>query len=64
MSSILADDYVNFVFMGACGPWLDARMDIVPRGRLLALREASDELVGLCGALFSRAGKEADHEGS
>jgi len=54
-SSLLAEDEINFVFMGACGPWLDSRPEIVPRGRLLALREASDELVGTCEAIFARA---------
>jgi len=54
-SSLLRENAVNFVFMGACGPWLDSRPEIVPRGRLLALREASDELVGTCQAIFARA---------
>jgi len=54
-SSLLANDRLNFVFMGACGPWLDSRREIIPRGRLLALREASDNLVGSCEGLFARA---------
>jgi len=55
-SSKLADDRVNFVFMGACGPWIDGQTDLVPRGRLLALRESSDNLVGSCSRLFARGG--------
>ncbi len=55
-SSTLAEDDINFIFMAACGPWLESRPEIVPHGRLLALREASDELVGSCEALFSRCG--------
>jgi hypothetical protein len=54
-SSLLANDHLNFVFMGACGPWYESRPQIVPRGRLLGLREASDELVGPCETLFDRA---------
>ena len=53
-SSLLANDRLNFVFMGACGPWYESRPEIVPRGRLLGLREASDELVGGCETLFDR----------
>jgi hypothetical protein len=54
-SSLLAEDEINFVFMGACGPWLDSRPEILPRGRLLALRESTDDLVGSCGVLFARS---------
>jgi predicted esterase len=53
-SSILSEERLNFVFMGACGPWLDSRPEIVARGRLLAIREASDDLVGSCDGLFAR----------
>lgn len=55
-SSALADDRLNFVFMGACGPWVEGQADLVPRGRLLALRESSDSLVGSCSELFARRG--------
>jgi hypothetical protein len=61
-SSVLADDRLNFVFMGACGPWLDSRPEIVPHGRLLALREASDNLVGSCEGLFARAAGDGKRE--
>jgi len=61
-SSLLAEDNVNFVFMGACGPWLDSRPEIVPHGRLLALREASDDLVGSCEGLFVRAAGDGERE--
>ena len=54
-SSLLADDRVNFVFMGACGPGYASRPEIVPRGRLLGLREATDDLAGPCDQLFARA---------
>lgn len=60
-SSILGADDVNFVFMGTCGPWLNERPEIVPRGRLLSLHEASDDLVGSCDDLFSRSGEETEH---
>lgn len=58
-SSILADDRVNFVFMGTCGPWLNERPEIVPHGRMLSLHEVSDDMVGSCEELFSRAGGES-----
>jgi hypothetical protein len=54
-SSMLANDDLNFVFMAACSPWLDARPEIVARGRLLSLRESSDDLVGSCQGLFERS---------
>jgi hypothetical protein len=61
-SSILAEERLNFVFMAACGPWLDSRPEIVPHGRVLALREASDDLVGTCEVLFSRAVGDGERE--
>ena len=61
-SSILSEERLNFVFMGACGPWLDKRPEVVPHGRLLALREASDDLVGSCEALFGRVTGEGERE--
>ena len=59
-SAELANDRVNFVFMGACGPWLKEKPDLVSHGRLLALRDASDKLVGSCTKLFDRSDAEAD----
>ena len=53
-SSMLARDDVNFVFMAACAPWLDDHPEIVARGRLLSLREASDPTFGSCAKLFDR----------
>jgi hypothetical protein len=55
-SSELANDQLNFVFMGACGPWIKGQPDLVPRGRLLALRDSTDDLVGPCAPLFARGG--------
>ncbi len=59
-SSALADDRLNFVFMGACGPWIEGQPDLVPRGSLLALRESSDDLVGSCSELFARGGDSGE----
>jgi hypothetical protein len=61
VSSILADEEVNFVFMGTCGPWLNERTEIVPHGRMLSLHEGSDDMVGSCESLFARAGGKAVH---
>ena len=60
-SSGLANDDVNFVFMAACNPWLDSHPEIVARGRLLSLRELSDEFVGSCERLFERSPSPHDH---
>jgi hypothetical protein len=59
-SSLLANDRLNFVFMASCGPWYTDRPAIVPRGRLLGLREASDDLAGPCDELFARSSAGAD----
>jgi hypothetical protein len=59
-SSMLANDRVNFVFIGACGPWYADRPEIEPRGQLLGLREASDDLAGPCDVLFARAPAGSD----
>ena len=61
-SSILSEERLNFVFMGACGPWLNSRPEIVPHGRLLALRENSDDLVGSCEELFARTTSEGERK--
>jgi len=61
-SSILSEERLNFVFMGACGPWLDKRPELVPNGRLLSIREASDDLVGSCDALFERVVGDCERE--
>lgn len=54
-SAMIADDAVNFVFIAACGSWIDSTPSIVPRGRLLSIRESSDDMVGSCDRLFARA---------
>ena len=60
-SSMLANDDVNFVFMAACNPWLDSHPEIVARGRLLSIRESSDDLVGSCEGFFERSPSPHDH---
>jgi len=60
-SSMLANDELIFVFMAACNPWLDSRPEIVARGRLLSLRESSDDLVASCEGLFDRSPGPHDH---
>ena len=54
-SAALADDGVNVVVLAGCGRWLASRPDLVPRGRLLSVFEASDDLAGSCRPLFERA---------
>jgi len=60
-SSMLANDDMNFVFMAACNPWLDSHPEIVARGRLLSIRESSDDLVGSCESFFKRSPSLHDH---
>lgn len=59
-SAEIADDEINFVFIAACGSWIESRPDLVAHGRLLSIREASDEMAGSCAPLFDRtsAGSE------
>lgn len=54
-SSELADDRVNFVFIAACGGWTDSVPGLAPRGRMLSIREASDDSAGSCEPLLARA---------
>ncbi len=54
-SSELADDRVNFVFLAACGSWVESAPGVEARGRMLSIREASDDLVESCAGLFARA---------
>jgi hypothetical protein len=59
-SSLLTDDRLNFVFIASCGRWYADRPEVEPRGRLLGLREASDDLAGPCDDLFARAPEGPD----
>jgi hypothetical protein len=59
-SSEIANDDVGFVILAACGPWIRAAAGLEPRGRLLSIREASDDLAGSCDVLFERASEGSD----
>jgi hypothetical protein len=61
-SSLLDYDRLNFAFIASCGSWYADRLEIVPRGRLLGIREASDDLAGPCDALFARSQSGADQK--
>ena len=54
-SALLANDRVNYVFLGACGDWVLNRDDVNVRGRILSIYEKSDELGTSCQPLFSQA---------
>lgn len=56
----LARDDLNVVAMAACGSWLEGVPELVPAGRLLSIRELSDEHVGSCRLLFDRMGPAAE----
>ena len=51
----VADPGVSYVFLAACGQWLDSMPDLRPSGRLLSIREASDVAAGSCRPLLERA---------
>jgi hypothetical protein len=54
-SALLADDRINYVFLGACGDWVLNRADVNVRGRILSIYEKSDELGTSCQPLFTQA---------
>jgi len=57
-SARLANPKVNFVFIACCGPWIEralAPSGSRVAGRILALREASDDLAGPCAELLANA---------
>lgn len=51
----LARDDIAFVFMATCGDWGPKTPPVVLRGRLLSIREASDELTTTCEPVAARA---------
>src|SRR5262245_9542524 len=54
-SALLANDRINYVFLGACGDWVLNRDDVNVRGRILSIYEKSDELGTSCQPLFTQA---------
>ncbi|HET8633160.1 MAG TPA: hypothetical protein VFL88_03375 [Gemmatimonadales bacterium] len=53
-SSRLQNPQLNFVFMGACGPWSNDPADLHVSGRMLSLIETSDTLGVSCAPMFTR----------
>jgi acetyl esterase/lipase len=60
-AALLGDPRVTFVFLGACGDWVQGRDDVDVRGRILSIYEASDELGTSCGPLFAQASEPGEH---
>jgi dienelactone hydrolase len=60
-AALLADPRIRFVFLGACGDWLNDRSDVNVGGRILSVYEASDELGTSCQPLFTRATAPGEH---
>jgi len=60
VSSELANDDVNYVFLASCGPWIRAAEGLEPRGRLLSIFESSDRVAGSCSELFSMASGDTE----
>ncbi|MCB1037509.1 MAG: alpha/beta hydrolase [Acidobacteria bacterium] len=53
VSDRLAEEEVSFVLLGSCGGPPDPRIHLT--GRVLAVREESDEISGSCAKLFSQS---------
>jgi dienelactone hydrolase len=53
-SSRLQNPRLNFVFMGACGPWSNDAADLHVSGRMVSLIETSDTLGFSCAPMFTR----------
>lgn len=60
-SARLANPELNFVFMGACGPWAFERPGLHVAGRMLSLYEASDSLGISCAPMFAAQRKGSRH---
>lgn len=60
-SALVGDPGIAFVFLGACGDWVQGRDDVDVRGRLLSIYEASDELGTSCEPLFAQASARGEH---
>lgn len=58
VSSLMANDRLNFVFLASCLQWVPGWQDLKLRGRVLAVYERSDSFTDSCGdALRSREGQ-------
>jgi dienelactone hydrolase len=60
-SAMLDNDQVNYVFLAACGSWLEARSELTPHGRILSLYEQTDQLAGSCQPFFERRNESLIH---
>ncbi|MCG6963393.1 MAG: alpha/beta hydrolase [Acidobacteria bacterium] len=60
-SSMVQNPDVNYVFMASCGDWMRRVLGLRVSGRVLAIREASDDIGGPCKVAFDRAGKLGEH---
>lgn len=59
VSARVAEPAVSYAFLAACGPWLESAQHLQPSGRLLSIRESSDDVAGSCQPLFDRASRDA-----
>ena len=56
VSDQLADLPVTYVLLAACAPSIVQDTDLLLTGRVLSIRESSDDLVGSCEAVAQRSG--------
>lgn len=61
-SSRLRQPKVNFVVLAGCGDWVAENFDLDLRGRILSLRDPSDDLSAPCGKIFAGSEQGLDHE--
>ncbi len=52
-SSLLANEKLNFVFLGTCVNWIKEWPELTLRGRILSISEETDTVAGSCEELFS-----------
>ncbi len=61
-SSRLRQPKVNFVILAGCGAWVTDNFDLDLRGRILSMRDASDDLSTSCEKTFAASKGELAHE--
>jgi pimeloyl-ACP methyl ester carboxylesterase len=62
VSSLLANDRVNFVFMAACPRAMRDWPDLQLSGRILSIYEESDDFAGSCGDAFAASSLPFTHK--
>lgn len=62
VSSYIENDHVNFVFLASCSDWMLSWPGLDPKGRVLSMYDARDEIAGSCKEVFGRATGRLEYE--